>query len=152
MKSPVFRACLAALVCASGTALAGPYADDMGKCLVNATSPEDRAGLVRWMFGLMALHPDVQSMASISEQQREAMTKSSGALFQRLLLESCRSEAQAAIQNEGPQTIEYAFQILGQVAMRGLMGDSHVMEGLKDLGKSMDEDKVKALLSSPARK
>ena len=130
-----------------GHAIAGPYADDMGKCLVKSTSPEDRAVLVKWIFSAMTLHPDLAPMASLSTAQRDALTRSAGALFQRLLLESCRTETQAAIQNEGKQTVEYAFQILGQVATRGLFNDPHVTEGLKDLGKSLDEAKMKALFT-----
>ena len=87
-------------------------------------------------------------MSAITTQQRDALTKSAGALFQRLLLESCRSETQQAVQNEGPQTIQYAFQILGQVATRGLFSDPHVLEGMKGLSKDVDEEKLKALLTT----
>jgi hypothetical protein len=79
-------------------------------------------------------------------------TKSAGALFQRLLLESCRTETQQAVQNEGPQTIQYAFQILGQVATRGLFTDPHVLEGMKNLTKDVDEAKLKALLTTGSAK
>jgi hypothetical protein len=120
----------------------------MAKCLVNSTSPEDRTVLVKWMFGLITLHPDLTAMSSVSTKQRDALSKSAGALFQRLLLESCRSQTQEALKNEGPQTIQYAFQVLGQVATRGLFTDSHVMEGLKDLSKYVDEEKLKALTSA----
>jgi len=107
---------------------------------------------VKWIFSVSALHPDLHSMSVISTQQRDAITKDGAALFQRLLLESCRSETQQAVQNEGPQTIEYAFQILGQVATRGLFTDPHVVEGLKDLGKDLDEKKLKGLLAADVQK
>jgi hypothetical protein len=99
----------------------------------------------------MSLHPDLASMSSISPQQRDTLSKGAAALFQRLLLESGRSETQVAVQNEGPQTIQYGFQILGQVATRGLMTDPHVLEGMKSLAQGLDEEKLKALLtpSSP---
>jgi len=127
--------------------VAGPFADDMGKCLVRSTSPEDRTVLVKWIFSVIALHPDLQSMSSISAKQRDTVNKNGAALFQRLLLDSCRTETQQAVQNEGPQTIQYAFQILGQVATRGLFTDPHVTAGLKDLGKDLDEAKLKSLLA-----
>jgi hypothetical protein len=119
----------------------------MAKCLVKSASPEDRTLLVKWIFSAISLHPDLASMSAISTQQRDALTKSAGALFQRLLLESCQSETQQAVQNEGPQTIQYAFQILGQVATRGLMTDPHVLEGMKSLGKGLDEERLKTLLT-----
>jgi hypothetical protein len=139
---------LVALICAAPkSAVAGPFGDDMAKCLVKSTSPEDRTLLVRWIFSAIALHPDLTSLAAISTQQRDEITKKAGALFQRLLLESCKAETQQAVQNEGSLTIQYAFQILGQAATRGLFSDPHVAEGMKDLAKNIDEEKLKALIS-----
>ena len=44
-------ALVAALVLSmSPPALAGPYADEMARCLVRSTSPADRNALVRWLF------------------------------------------------------------------------------------------------------
>jgi hypothetical protein len=141
---------LVAILCAApALAVGGPYADEMGKCLVDKTSPADRTTLARWIFGLLSMHPDVGSLASISAQQRAALNKDMGALIERLLLESCRSETRAAWQNEGPHTVEYAFQILGQVAMRGLLMDPHVAEGIKDLGTVVDEKKLEAMMAEP---
>jgi hypothetical protein len=146
LASAIF-ACLA-----SGQVLAGPYGDDMAKCLVKSASPEDRTLLIKWIFSAMALHPDLASMSSITTQQRDGLSKSAGALFQRLLLDSCRSETLVAVQNEGPQTVQYAFQILGQVAVRGMMTDPHVLDGMKGLAQGLDEEKLKALLAPGAAK
>jgi hypothetical protein len=148
MKRSIVAALLGTLLCASRLAVAGPFADDMAKCLVNSTSPQDRTVLVQWMFGLITLHPDLTAMSSISIKQRDDLSRNAGALFQRLLLESCRSQTQQALQNEGPQTVQYAFQVLGQVATRGLFTDPHVMGGLKDLTKYVDEDKLKNLTAA----
>jgi hypothetical protein len=150
MKNLTFVAvvCFWMLACsAPARVVAGPYADDMAKCLVKSASPEDRTLLMKWIFSAMALHPDLSSMSSITAQQRDTLSKGAGALFQRLLLESCRSETQVAVQNEGPETVQYAFQILGQVAVRGLMTDPHVLEGMKSLAQGLDEEKLKALLA-----
>lgn len=131
-------------------AIAGPYADDMAKCLVSSTSEVDRADLMRWMFSAMALHPDLASMATISGQQRDAITDKASKLFSRLMFDSCKSQVQEAVRNEGTQTIYYAFQILGQVAMRGMMTDPHVAQALQGLGKGIDPAKMKALLGPAA--
>lgn len=136
----------------AGSAVAGPYADDMAKCLVKSASPADRTLLVKWIFSVISLHPDLAPMSSITPQQRGAITKSAGELFQRLLLESCRSETQEAIQNEGSETIQYAFQVLGQVATRGLFTDPHVAEGMTALGTQLDAQKLKTLLGPEAPK
>jgi len=89
-------------------------------------------------------------MAAISSQQRDALTKSTGALFQKLVLETCRAEAKQAYANEGPQTFESAFKVLGEVASRGMFTDSHVAEGLQALVSTFDEKKMKALLGPDA--
>jgi len=106
--------------------------------------------LVKWMFGLITLHPDLTAMSSVSSKQRDELSRSVGALFQRLLLESCRSQTKQALQNEGPETVQSAFQALGQVATRGLFTDPHVMEGLKDLAKYVDDEKFKSLTAAAA--
>ena len=145
MKRSMVALCFLVLLSASRFAVAGPFADDMAKCLVNSTSPADRTVLVKWIFSVIALHPDLSALSSISPKQRDDLSRSAGALFQRLLVESCRSETQKALQNEGQQTIQYAFQVLGQVATTGLFSDPHVAEGTKGLAKYLDEDKLKAL-------
>jgi hypothetical protein len=130
---------------ASMHAVAGPYGDDMAKCLVKAATPDDQTVFIKWLFAAIALHPDVASMASISSQQRDDFSKRAGALFQRLLTESCRSETQQAIRYEGPATIQYAFQVFGQAAAGNLFANPSVAAGMKDLAKYIDQDKIKAL-------
>jgi hypothetical protein len=128
-------------------AIAGPYADDMAKCLVKSTNAADRTVFLKWLFATMALNPDVASMVNISPEQRDEMNKNAATLFQRLLTESCRSETRQALQYEGPATLQYAFQIFGQAATRDLVSNPRVAEGMKDLGKYLDEAKLKSLES-----
>lgn len=141
--------CMAAL--GTHRAIAGPFADDMAKCLVNSTSAADRADLVRWMFSAMSLNPDLASMVSISDRERDELGRKAANLFSRLMFESCKPQVQQAVRNEGPQTIRYAFQILGEVAARGIMADPHVTQSLQTLGKSIDPVKLKALMSGAAK-
>jgi hypothetical protein len=131
-------------------ALAGPYGDDMAKCLVKSASPTDRNSFLKWLFTSIALHPDVQSMVTISAEQRDEMNKNAGALFMRLLTESCRTETQQAIRYEGPATLQYAFQVFGQAAVGDLLANPIVAEGMKGLNKYLDEQKFKAMMSEGA--
>jgi hypothetical protein len=155
MKSPRIFAhgLLVSLSMLAGThAVAGPYGDDMGKCLVKAANAEDRTVFIKWLFSSMALHPDVASMATISPQQREEFSKRAAALFQRLLTESCRAETQQAIRYEGPATVQYAFQVFGQAAAGDLFSNASVAAGMKDLTKYIDQEKIKSLSTSGAAK
>jgi hypothetical protein len=144
--------CVVSGLAFSVNALAGPYADDMAKCLINATTPADRTVFIKWMFAAMALHPDVKSMAAVTPQQRDDLNKSAATMFQHMLLDSCRAETQAAIRYEGPQTIAYAFQIFGQAAARELLTQPDVAASLSALAKYLDESKLKALLTPAASK
>ena len=139
-------------ILASMQAAAGPYGDDMAKCLVKAASPDDRTVFIRWLFASIALHPDVASMATISAKQRDDFNKGAGALFQRLLTESCRSETKQAIRFEGAATIQYAFQVFGQAAAGNLFANPTVAAGMKDLAKYIDQDKIKALSTTEEAK
>ena len=64
-------------VLASALALAGPYSDEMAKCLVKSSSDADKNMLVKWMFAAAALHPAVQSIASVSDAERSSSTRRS---------------------------------------------------------------------------
>lgn len=140
------------LGCILGTipqrAIAGPFADDMAKCLVNSTSDADRTDLVRWMYAAMSLNPALSSMANISPVDRDKLTRRAAALFSRLMFESCRPQVVSAVRNEGPGTITYAFQVLGEVAGRGIMMDPHITQAMQALGNSIDKQKLKELLAS----
>jgi len=141
---PVAMLCIAGAT-APAPAFAGPYADEMAKCFVRESAPADRTMFIRWMFSAMALHPEVQAMAKVSDAQREEVSKGTAQIFQKLVLESCRKETQQAIKFEGSQTIAYGFQLLGQVAARELFTNQAVAGGLSSLAKYFDEKKLKAL-------
>ncbi|HKB79003.1 MAG TPA: hypothetical protein VKH35_04740 [Thermoanaerobaculia bacterium] len=130
----------------SNAAFAGPYADTLGKCLVSSTSPAEKTMLIRWIFATMALHPDVQSLAAVSPEQRQEITKDTAKIFERLLTDSCAQQTRDAIKYEGPSTIESAFGILGQVAMRELFTNDKVAAGLEDFSKAVDAKKVEQAL------
>jgi hypothetical protein len=143
-------ALLTAGLLAAGPSGAGPYSDDLAKCMVKSSTPADRAEFVRFLFSAMAQHPDVASMAKISPQQMEATLKGTGELIQRLLLQSCRSEAQQAIHFEGMQSIFFGFQFYGQAMAAELLGNPIVAAKLKDLNNYLDADKFKAFAAESA--
>jgi hypothetical protein len=142
---------LASIACAMTTpAQAGPYADDMSKCLVRSTSAADRTDFVRWFFAAAASHPAVQSLAAVTPEQREAANKKTAELFQRLLTESCRNEVQQAMKYEGPQTIGSSFQVFGEVAGRELFSDPAVTQAMGGFEKYFDKQKLNELFA-PAK-
>lgn len=126
-------------------AQAGPYADDMGKCLVKQTGAAERTAIMKWLFAAMALHPEVSAMSTIQSAARDTINRDVGALFTRLLTESCRAESTLAMQYEGALAMQSAFGVLGQVAMQELMANPAVNAGLAELEKHVDQKRIEAL-------
>ncbi len=124
-------------------AYAGPYSDDLAKCLVESTTTTDKNALVKWMFAMAALHPAVKSIASITEVERTQSSRDTAQLFERLLTESCRTQTRQAVKYEGATALQTGFQMLGQVAARELFADPSVARGLADLENHIDSQKMK---------
>jgi hypothetical protein len=140
------KKCLAVLVlCACAPAYAGPFTDDMGKCLVRSATTEDKSLLVQWMFATMTIHPDVKHMGQVTDAQRAQLNKKMGDLMVALLSERCAKESREAVKNEGMQAVESSFNLLGQVAAQALFTNADVAAGLSEFAKGIDEAKLKGL-------
>lgn len=131
---------------AAGTAHAGPYSDDLAKCLVKSTTADDKGTLVRWIFGIAALHPQVANVSAISDAQRVELNKKVAGLFESLLTERCRAETLEAVRYEGASTIEASFGILGEAAMTEMFSDGSVNEGLGEFTRYLNEEKLMSVL------
>lgn len=141
------QAALLALVLHAGAAQAGPYSDDLAKCLVESTTAADKNALVKWMFATAGLHPAVKSIAAVTDAERAQSTRSTAELFVKLLTESCRAQAQQAVKYEGAAALQTGFQILGQVAARELFADPNVAQGLAELEQYIDSRKIEQALA-----
>lgn len=150
MKSPIsgvlVRAVLGIAIVQATPAHAGPYADELSKCLVRSTSSDDKALLVQWIFAIMVLHPQVSRLATVSDAQRAELSKGAAALFQNLLTRSCLSETREALKYEGNSTIEASFRVLGQVAARELFANPKVAAGMADFTKYIDQKSLENAL------
>jgi hypothetical protein len=149
IRRQVVAVAMAVSVCAAmntGAAHAGPYSDDLAKCLVESTTTADKNALVKWMFAMAALHPAVKSIALITEAERTQSSRSTAQLFERLLTESCRTQTRQAVKYEGAAALQTGFQMLGQVAARELFADPGVAQGLADLENHIDSQKMKQAL------
>lgn len=122
-------------------AVAGPFADDLSKCLANNANKDDQVVLVQWMFAMLSLNPSVKSLAVVTDDQRSEYNKKAAEMIQRLLLVDCHTEAVAALKNEGASALQTSFEIVGQVAARGLMSDPKVDAGMGGLVNYTDQAK-----------
>jgi len=142
MKHSCAALAVALGVLGAAPALAGPFGDDLAKCLVRSTSEADKRLLVKWIFGTVVLHPEVAAMAKVDDAVRAELVRGTARLFERLLTESCRNEAQLAVKNEGSSAIASGFQVLGQVAARELFSNPKVAESMRELGDQLDKKKL----------
>ncbi len=128
------------------TAFAGPYTDDLTKCLVESTTVSDRVKFVKWMFFAISMHPVAKNYASISEEQILETSKQTANLVMKLLTESCREKAQKAIKYEGQTALQKSFQTLGQIAAQDIFTNPEVAAVMSGLEKNLDGEKLRSTL------
>ncbi|MBM7074092.1 hypothetical protein JQC92_18985 [Shewanella sp. 202IG2-18] len=125
---------------------AGPFTEQLSRCLVTSTSVGDRNDLVRWMFSAAAKHPAVKDLVNVTPEILENSNKKMGELMTRLLTVSCLKETKEALKYEGNATIEASFNALGQVAGKEMFSHPQVAEGMSNLEKYIDTETINKLI------
>ena len=103
--------------------------------------------LMTWLFAAIALNPKVAPMVNMTAEQREKINSDTGKLFERLLTETCKPEAQVAVKNEGTSAIEAGFRVFGEVAARELFSEPLVAEAMAKFDKYIDMEKINAVFT-----
>jgi hypothetical protein len=136
-------ALFAGLTLHGSAALAGVFTDDLSKCLVKSSGTADQVVLVQWIFSAVSLNPSVAPLSSVTDTQRDDLSRSAAGLFQRLLLVDCRRETIDALKFEGERALEASFEVLGKVATVGLLSDPKVSSQLESGfdGENLDRPK-----------
>jgi hypothetical protein len=135
------------LTSAAPARAAGPDGDALGKCLVASATPVEKTTLVRWIFVVLAHHPEVAGVSSVTPAQHTELSKAIAKVLERLLTEACMAESRAVIRNEGIAAFEQSFSQLGQVAARELFTHPRVGEGLAEMTKYLDEKKLSVIVA-----
>ena len=120
---------------------AGPFTDELSKCLVRSTSDHEKVQLARWVFAAMSSHPQVADLSDVDKREASAISKTAANIFVDLLAVKCRDPARQALQYEGEQTIEASFEVLGEVAMQALMSDPSVSTFIEEMAGLSEEEK-----------
>ena len=121
---------------------AGPFGDEMAKCLVTSTSNRDRTKLVKWIFRVYGDHPEVSYMVNLSDREKKVIDKDVANIFTRLLSEDCIDETKKALDYEGDNVMFNAFQILGQTAAQGFNNNPDVMKSINKFVELIDYEKL----------
>lgn len=143
-----YRGLLALAILACGTpAGAGVFTDDLSRCLVKQASDEDQNILMKWLFSAFALNPSLAPMTQITPAQRTEFTKAAAGVYVRLLVSDCRTEAVAALKNEGESSLGPAFGTLGRTTASRIFNSPAANAELEKLGDSFDKDALKKLFA-----
>jgi hypothetical protein len=121
-------------------AYAGPFTDEMAKCLIENTSKADKSVVIQWVYASMSFHPEVKSLANVSNSDGEAFNKNMAELMVDLTSVRCKDETVKALQYEGTNAMEVSFGLLGEVAMSDLMMDKDVQTYMSGLETYIDEE------------
>lgn len=129
-----------------GIVQAGVYSDDLGKCLVNTTTKNERQQLVKVIFAGIAKHPSTSYMADISTVQEDEFMRQFASIFTDLMTERCVEQARLAIRYEGLQAIENSFELLGKIAVQDLMTHPAINAYFEGMATYIDENALNALV------
>jgi len=142
MIRKIFLLCLAVGLTVPQTSFAGPYSDDLSKCLVGSSSAEEKQNLVQWMFFAIALNPNAAPFANITAEQREGSDKNMARLFERMLTDACLTEAKKAMKYEGEGALGQSFKLLGEVAAGEIFANPAVSAGVETFTKHLDGARI----------
>ena len=148
MKRILFAALLAC-ACPPGLAnaqVSSPEASALSACVTRSVNREDSVTTMRWLFIAMSRHPDLPQSARVGDSEGMEANRRMGALFNRLIFETCPSEAQAAFRALGQEgALDAAFGALGEKAMTDLMANQDVLASVVQLGAYIDSERFNAL-------
>lgn len=121
---------------------AGPFGDEMARCLVSSTNNRDRNKLIKWIFRVYGDHPEVSYMVDLSDREKNIIDKDVADIFTRLLSEDCIDETKKAKKYEGDNALVTAFEVLGKVAANGISKNPNVERSISKFTKLIDNKKV----------
>ena len=123
---------------------AGPYTNQLSKCLIDSSSKKDKIILMNWIFAIYSANPDIE-IISISQSKRDIYYKKVAKLFLRLL-EDCKLEFKEALKYEGRYALYRSFGFLGKVSARRLMGNPFVIKESMKYLKYIDKNEIEKAL------
>ncbi len=121
---------------------AGPFEDEMAKCLVTSTNKRDKTKLIKWIFRVYGDHPEVTYLLDLSDREKMVIDKDIANIFTRLLSEDCIDETKKALDYEGENVMFNAFRILGNVAAQGIVDNPEVKKSINKFVELIDYEKL----------
>ncbi|MBS1207749.1 MAG: hypothetical protein H6R19_147 [Proteobacteria bacterium] len=139
---PALLALSLGLVLHTLPAAAGPQADALGQCFVNSTTPEEKATISRWLFIVLAQQPEVRDLATIPDASQQETDRAMARLVERMVTDACRSPAQQALAQEGPNAIKQSVTIFAQASARKTFADPAVASAVNGFTRYLDMGRI----------
>ena len=108
------------------SSFAGPFTDDFAKCLVTKTTAQEKTDLVKWIYVTISFHPQLSQMSNLTAEDVEMANIRVADYMTNVFAYKCNDELNQAIKYEGEESVFYAFELLGELAMGELMQDQGV--------------------------
>ena len=105
---------------------AGTFTDDFAKCLVTKTTAQEKTDLVKWIYVTISFHPQLSQMSNLTADDVEMANIRVADYMTNVFAYKCNDELNQAIKYEGEESVFYAFELLGELAMGELMQDQGV--------------------------
>ena len=105
---------------------AGPFTDDFAICLVTKTTAQEKTDLVKWIYVTISFHPQLSQMSNLTAEDVEMANIRVADYMTNVFAYKCNDELNQAIKYEGEESVFYAFELLGELAMGELMQDQGV--------------------------
>jgi len=120
---------------------ASQVAEELGVCLTDSLNGKERKSLAKWIYFGMSTHSTIKQYSNATQNDFFNMNRYVGGLITRLMTEDCPATAIAAFKEGGASAFEYAFGIVGQVAMQEIMAEPNVTQALGAFEEYLDKDK-----------
>lgn len=146
MKPTVLAIIIALTSLAADEAVAETFTEELARCLVRSTTESDRNAFVRWMFAAISVHPAVASFADLSADEIMEVNLAMAGLFEKLLTESCKTEAAEAFRVEGQDALEGSFNVLGQIAGQEMFAHPAVTAATAGMATLMNMERIGEVL------
>mgnify|MGYP006051879255 FL=1 len=105
---------------------AGPFTDDFAKSLVTKTTAQEKTDLVKWIYVTISFHPQLSQMSNLTADDVEMANIRVADYMTNVFAYKCNDELNQAIKYGGEESVFYAFELLGELAMGELMQDQGV--------------------------
>ncbi len=123
--------------------------DALTQCLIQSTSPNDKRVLVKWVFAVIAQHPDISAMTKIDAEQRNVIDRDAAKVFEQLLAKQCAGPLRTAMKQSGTDAIGRSFQTLGTSAATDMLQNPQVVASGAGLMKHLDMQRILLALIVP---